>query len=68
MDQQLREMGRSAQRLFPHLCEDASGLKERNRALCLRAYEAPDHEYVAKEAQEWVGGYEVPPPAGRHIS
>ena len=60
MDRQLKEMGRSAQRLFPHLRGDASGLKERIRALCLRAYEATDHEYVAKEAQEWAGGYEVP--------
>ena len=61
MDRQLREMGRSAHRLFPHLRGDASGLKERIRALCLRAYEATDHEYVAKEAQEWAAGYEVPP-------
>ena len=59
MDDTLAEMGRAARRLFPHLRDDAAA-QQRLEALCLRAYEATDHNFVAKEAQEWAEGFTVP--------
>ena len=60
MDGQLRAMEATARRLFPHLRGDAQ-MVSRLRSLCLRAYEMTDHEFAAKEAQEWADGYVVPP-------
>ena len=61
MDRQLREMAETAHMLFPHLREGESVLAAKIQTLCLRAYEATDHVFAAKEAQEWADGYVVPP-------
>lgn len=55
MDAKVASMLATSLRLFPNMRGDRTLLAEL-RSLCLRAYEATDHDYVRGEGGVGVGG------------